>query len=297
MTPEERSTQPLSSTDSVNPKSEVQETAGEPARKSLFSTHWESAEDVQEVESYRQWSLLAILALLCGVVSLTAFMYSYCVFIAIGGILLSLWAYFHVKRSQGALLGSKAALWGLSLSIIAIVGVSVLWSYYQYTVRTEANRFLRIWFDAVKSKNIRLVMEMKNPTWSRKLDSDLTDWWKSKLTHKGETDREFVDIFITSINDPCLKTLWALGDRADITYYKTINNFYHDSKDSLVMIYAVTVAKPDDVNDRETFFIKLGAERTRNPRDTTQLGWAITSFPSLFKELPEELKGKMKNGK
>ena len=233
-----------------------------------------------------------MLSLLCGIVSLTAFLYSNCIFIAIGGILLSLFAYFHVKRSQGALIGSKAALLGLSLSIIAFVGVTAMWSYYQYTVRTEANRFLRIWFDAVKAKNIRLVVEMRTPTWYRKLDSDLEDWWKSKLTFKGEMDREGVDMFVSSLNDPCMKTLWALGDQADISYYKTIHNSYYDSKDTVALLYAVTVAKPNNINDRETFFIKFGAERVKNPNDKTQLGWATSGFPSLLKELPEEFKGK-----
>jgi len=233
-----------------------------------------------------------MLSLLCGIVSLMAFLYSNCIFIALGGILLSLWAYFHVKRSQGALIGSKAALLGLSLSIIAFVGVTTMWSYYQYTVRTEANRFLRIWFDAVKTQNIRLAVEMKSPTWYRKLDSDLEEWWKSKLTYKGEMDREGVDMFVSSLNEPCMKTLWALGDRADISYYKTVHNAYYDSKDTVVALYAVTVAKPDDVNDRETFFVRFGAERTKNPKDATQLGWSITGFPAIVKELPEELNGK-----
>ena len=292
MTSEERSTPPLSSADNVNPKSETPETAGEPIRKSLFSTHWESVEEAQEVESYNQWSLLAMLSLLCGIVSLMAFLYSNCLFIAVGGILLSLWAYFHVKQSQGALIGSKAALLGLSLSIIALVGVTVMWSYYQYTVRMEANRFLRIWFDAVKTKNVRLITEMKSPTWYRTLDSDLEEWWKSKLTYKGEMERESVEMFVSSLNDPCMRTLWALGDSADISYYKTTHNSYYDSKDTVTAIYAVTVAKPGDVNDRETFFIKFGAERVKNPKDGTQLGWSISGFPSLFKELPEEFKGK-----
>ena len=297
MTSEERSTQPLSSADSANPKSETPETAGEPIRKSLFATHWESVEEAEEIESYSQWSLLAMLSLLCGLASLMAFLYSNCIFIAVIGILLSLVAYFFVKQSQGALLGSKAALLGLSLSIISLVGVTTMWSYYQYTVRTEANRFFRIWFDAVKTQNIRLAVEMKNPAWYRKLDTDLEDWWKSKLTYKGEMDREAVDIFVFSLNEPCLKTLWVLGDKADISYYKTIHNAYYDSKDSVVTLYAVTVAKPDDVNDRETFFVKFSAERIKNPKDTTQLGWSITGFPSLLKELPEEFMGKMKNNK
>ena len=292
MTSEERSTQSLSSADNANPKSETPETAGEPIRKSLFSTHWESVEEAQEVASYSQWSLLAMLSLLCGVISLMAFLYSNCIFIAAIGILLSIWAYFHVKQSQGALIGSKAALLGLSLSIIALVGVTTMWSYYQYTVRTEANRFFRIWFDAVKTKNIRLVTEMKNPAWYRKLDTDLEDWWKSKLTYKGEMDKEAVDMFVSNLNDPCMKTLWALGDRADVSYYKTIHNSYYDSKDTVVALYAVTVAKPDDVNDCETFFVRFGAERVKNPKDETQLGWSTSGFPSLLKELPEELKGK-----
>ena len=262
----------------------------EPVHKSLFSTHWETTVEAQEVENYRQWSILAMLSLVLGVVSMIAFLYPSCLFLAVAGALLTLVAYFRIKRSEGALLGSSAALLGLFCSILTLVGVSVMWPYYQYTVRAEADRFFHIWFDAIKAKDIRQVVEMKSPAWYRKLDTDMGAWWKSKLDHKGEMAREAIDGFLSTINDPCMRTLMALGEKADISYYRTTYNHYYDGKDTVTCYYAVTFPPPDQPDGRETFFIKIGAERTRNPKDATQLGWALSGFPSVVKELPDELK-------
>ena len=268
-----------------------QDVAGsEPVRKSLFSTHWETTGETQEVENYRQWSILAMISLILGVVSLIAFLYSSSLFLAIAGVPLALVAYFRIQRSEGALLGSFAALAGLFFAVLTLVGVSVLWPYYQYTVRSEADRFFHIWFDAVKEKDIRRVVEMKNPTWSRKLDTDMDAWWKSKLDHKGEMAEEIISTFLSTINDPCMRTLWALGEQADISYYQTTQNHYYDSKDTVTCLYAVTWTPPDQ--PRQTFFIKISAERTKNPKEATQLGWALAGFPTVVKELPEELKRK-----
>ncbi|MCL2305362.1 MAG: hypothetical protein FWC43_08475 [Planctomycetaceae bacterium] len=268
---------------------------GQTPHKSLFSTHWETTEESQEVENYCQWSILAMISLVLGIVSLVAFLYVECLFLAIVGVPMALWAYFRIQRSRGALLGSFAALIGLFFATFTLVGVSVLWSYYQYTVRMEADRFFQIWFDAVKSQDIPLVFEMQNPVWYRRLGVAPEDWWKSKLTHNAERERENVNGFLTVLNDPCMKTLWVLGNQADISYYKTLFNCYDDGKDMVACLYAVTFMPPEQT-DRETFFIKISARRTRNPRDNTQRGWALGAggdswaFPTVVRELPEELK-------
>ena len=270
-----------------------QDTASEPVRKSLFSTHWETTEEALIVENYSQWSILAIFSLILGTLSLTAFLYYECLFLAVIGVPVTLAAYLRIQRSDGALLGSQAALLGLFFSVLTLVGVSVMWPYYQYTVRTEADRFFHIWFEAVKAKDIRQVVEMRSPAWGRNLDADMDDWWKSKLEHKGEMGREIIDGFLSTINDPCMRTLWALGKEADISYYQTPYNRYYDGKDTVTSLYAVTFTPQDQSEQssgRQTFFIKIGAERTKNHNDKTQLGWALTGFPTVLKEIPEELK-------
>jgi len=269
----------------------------ETARKSLFSTHWETTGEAQEVENYSQWSILAILSLILGVASLTAFLYYGCLFLAVLGIPITIVAYLRIQWSDGALLGSFAALIGLFFSVLTLVGVSVMWPYYEYTVRSEADRFFRIWFEAVKEKDIRRVVEMKNPTWSRKLDTDMNEWWKSKLDHKGEMAEEIISTFLSTINNLEMRTLWALGEKEqakmEISYYQTTLNRYYDGKDTVTSLYAVTFTSPDQPeqsSDRKTFFIQITGERTKNHNDKTQLGWALSGFPTILKEIPEELK-------
>lgn len=262
----------------------------QPVRKSLFSddstqsiaARWNTVEESTEIQSYKRWSIFAIVAFLIGVLSLSGFLYIECLLISLLGMIVSLIAYFLILRSQGTLVGARVALLGLALSIFSCVGVATTWTYYEYTVRREADRFFRLWFDVVKTKDVRLIVDMRLPTWSRQLDMSNEEWWKSKMDVKGEMRQEILSEFLDTINHNGMRTLMALGDDAEISYYKTAANSYHDSQDRISIIYAVTMIEPE----RQTFFIQIYGTRSHNPQNKKQLGWALQAFPKFI--VPEE---------
>lgn len=276
-----------------SPSSPESENSPPITRKSLFSdepaqagtSHWNSIGE-DDLQSYKRWSILAIVACLVGILSLSGFLYRECFLISLLGILLSLIAYILIIRSQNTLTGTKVALLGLGLSVFSCVGVATTWSYYQYTVRKEADRFFRLWFDEVKSNNIRLVMEMKKPTWSRSVENSNEDWWKSHLDVQGPMRGDMIGEFMNSLNNPCMRTLMALGNEAEISYYKTTSVYYYDSQDKVSTIYAVTMMNPDNKNERQTFFIQMRATRSKNQKNPKQLGWSLNDLPAF--QLPDE---------
>lgn len=263
----------------------------EPVRKSLFSANWEPGEDETDIREYRSVSLTAIAAFVFGLLSFLGFLYKSCLVLSIFGIVFSLLACFFIARSQGTVLGRSLALFALSCSLICLTGVSSMWTYYEFTVKEEARRFCRIWFNGVRDKNIKFVMDMESATWYRKHDMSEEDWWRSKLVVEGPI-KDSMEMFISSLNEKCFKTLWVLGDNAKFTYYKTDGISFHDSQDSVAQTYAVTFN--DEQGKTKTFFIKFHLKRVLNHEDESQRGWMLIGNPKLA-DLPVEFGGTPKD--
>lgn len=263
--------------------------AEQPQRKSLFSQEWEPSEDVSDISGYSGMCITAVIALICGAASLLGFVSFPCIIFALFGIVLGLIAYRAVVRSQGTLTGKDLALYGLCFSLISLFGVVSSWSYYQYDLRTEADRFSRIWFEAIKRKDVKTAREMFKATWYRKHKLSENEWWYEGLKESDGPYDDEREMFLASLNDMTWKTLWAVAGEAEITYFKT-ETFHHsgEKKDGVALIYAVTFH--DELGEKKTFFIRVYCERVHNSRDDNQLGWMIVNVKPVG--IPVELGGK-----
>ena len=248
--------------------------------ESLFSTTWNDASENEE-SNYRRLSAMALVAFFFGVLSFVIYFSVWFFFIAVIGIVLALLAVWSIHRSEGLLFGGGLAHCGLALSIIALVSVSVMWPYYLYELRLEGNRFFQIWLHALRMNNIPLAKGMSSPYWERPSIDDEEQWWKSQYADKwkhrsihGYTDNKLV------------RTLLALGEKADITYYKTLTASVGDGKDTVVSVYAVTYLS--ESGEKETFFIKMTGVRQFPTKDVKNAGWLLDPFPELY--IPEEYK-------
>jgi hypothetical protein len=248
--------------------------------ESLFTTTWNDASENEEV-SYRRLSVTALVALFIGVLSFVIYFSVWFFFIAVIGIVLALIAVWSIRRSEGLLFGRGLAHCGLALSIIALVSVSVLWPYYLYELRLEGNRFFRIWLTALQENNLPLAKGMSSPYWERPSIDDEESWWKSqyadKWKHKsihGYTDNKLV------------RTLLALGTKAEITYCKTLASVVGDGKDTVVSVYAVTYLS--ESGEKETFFLRMTGVRQYPTKDIKNAGWSLDPFPEFY--VPDEYK-------
>ena len=264
------------------------ENVSPPSLKSLFSTDWEAPKE-DTTSTYTQISVLGVIAFVVGLASFVAFLEVYGLAISVLGIILSLIAFILIVRSKGVLIGKQLAVLGLIFSIFTLSGVVAKWYYYQNSVRNEADRFCRIWFDAVKSKNLVLALEMTTPSWTRNVNKSVDEWWKSNLS-AGETtmsNDEKISVFLSKLDARQLRALWFLGDRAVVTYYKTESLQFFDGRDIVVLVYAVTYTDSD--GKPRTFFLKFSVDRVRNAANPYQVGWMMQVLPT-FEKIPEELK-------
>jgi len=248
--------------------------------ESDFTTKWNDASENEEM-SYRRLNVTALVAFCLGVLSFVIYFSVWFFFVAVIGIVLALVSVWSIRRSEGLFFGLGLAHCGLALSIIALVSVSVLWPYYLYELRLEGNRFFRIWFDALQAENLPLAKGMSSPYWERPSIDDAEKWWKEQYADKWKhrSIHGYID-------NKLVRTLLALGKKAEITYYKTLSSAVGDGKDTVVSIYAVT--HPSASGEKETFFVKMTGIRQFPTKDIKNAGWSLDPFPELY--VPEEYK-------
>lgn len=239
---------------------------------SIFSTTWNDAGE-GDVVSYRQFSIPALIALVLGVASFAVFISLWFLFLGALGILLSLPAIVLIRRSEGFLTGEWAAQLGLSLSIVSLVSVSVFWPYYHYTVRVEADKFFRTWFDALRKHDIPVAYSLGSPFWERNPDPrDADSWWNNlpqqKYLHKSVHDY---------LANPVVKTLLELGPDADVSYFRTDSVATRDGADHVTSVYAVTYS--DASGEPETFFLRMAGKRRAHEKDGRSAGWSLERVP------------------
>lgn len=253
--------------------------------ESIFSTTWNDASESDV--SYSGLSVTALVAFFLGIASFLVFMSVWFCFIGVIGILLSLAAVWMIRRAEGALSGSTFAHLGLCFSIVSLVAVSVLWPTYHYGVRKEADRFFRIWFDALRNDNIPLAKGLSSPYWERSGIPDPNDeearkkWWTDQYENKfaHRSIHQYTD-------DKLVRVLLALGEKATVTYYKTRSVSTGDDKDTVETLYAVGF--PGEDGKTQTFFVRMVGDR-RFPRgDIKSAGWSLAKNPEFT--LPAEFK-------
>lgn len=252
--------------------------------ESLFSNTWNDASEQDAV--YTKPSIWAIVAFLFGLASFLVFFTIWLAFFGILGIIFSSIALLLIKRSGGALSGLKIAQCGLAFSVISLVAVSCLWPTYHHGVRNEADRFFRIWFTALRENNIPLAKSLSSAYWSRPSTENIEKWWKDQYENRF-SHRDIHNY----VDNGLVRTLLALGDRASVSFYKTLTVYTGDEKDTVINVYAVSY--PVEGGKTETFFVKMIGERMYPDRDVKSAGWLLAKQPELF--VPDELKSSAKS--
>jgi hypothetical protein len=240
--------------------------------ENLFSSTWNDASE--EDVSYTRLSLPALISVGLGAASFFVFMTPWFFFLGVLGIILALLALWSIAQSEGSLTGLGLARCGLSLPVISLIAVTVLWPSYHYGVRCEADRFFRIWFDALQHNNIPLAKGLTSPYWERPASDKPEEWWtkqyENKFSHKS---------IHTFTENKLIRILLALGEKANVSYYKTISVATTDDKDTVVSLYAVTYSAAD--GKTETFFVKMTGKREFPKGDVKSAGWALEGIPTF----------------
>ena len=248
---------------------------------SIFKTSWS---EVSEAEtSYTRLSVPALLSAFLGLGSILVYFSFWFFFFGVIAILLSLFALWTIRNAEGALAGSSLAYLGLGSAIVALVSVSVFWSAYQYGIRREADQFFRLWFVAIQQGDIPRAKEYQTLYSGRSKAANADEWWSAQ--YKDQHTHRAIHQYI---ENKLIRTLMALGDKAKVSYYKTLAVMSERETDTVVSVYAVTF--PAEFGNTETFFIKMSGVRfyPSEAQKSKAAGWRIENVPVVY--LPDEFK-------
>jgi hypothetical protein len=217
-----------------------------------------------EVEQYRPVSGLAVVALILGLFSLTAWVEPFLIFVAAVGALVGVAAIWQVAAGAPEMLGRKAAIVGLFLSIFVLVGVASKGYTHRALIRNEAKRFAGQWFEFLLDHQPEKAFAMTRESGVE--PEPLTIEGEAIAPPEGPSAAGYARL-------PEVHALLQLGDRAQVRYYQTELQTRKESGDEIQQVYAVTFDKD---GTKTTFFVRLNMERSIDEK-TGRASWQITS--------------------
>jgi hypothetical protein len=220
----------------------------------------------EEVVAYRSMSVLAVLGLLAGLAAPAAMFSKIFWIVPPAALVLSALALRQIAAQAPNLVGRAAALMGLFMGVAFLVAAPVQEAVYFSIIRREARAFANDWIEAVRQGEVykahHLMIEPKRRV---STDGPLAEFYA-----KSDAYRSLLKTFL---NDPLMRTLFALGTQAQYRFYETANETSEDAGDYLESTYAVTYK--DEHEQATTFFIKLIMTRTAD-RSTGRRDWTVS---------------------
>jgi len=225
--------------------------SGFEVHREVYQSRLNLPDDADAVQ-YRAVSGLAVLGLLAGLVSLLALASPLLWALAIVAVLVNLAALKRIQANAPALLGRKAALAGLAMSVFAFSAAPADWVVYRWLVRQEARQVAAQWFDFLRANQPQKAHQLSvDPTARDPLDDKLWEAYR-----EGGDGRMMINQFIYG---PEVRTLLALGDKATVRYYATESQWSEKDRDRVYQTFAVTFLDSDGLT---TFFVGLVLDRT-----------------------------------
>jgi hypothetical protein len=233
-----------------------------------------------EIAQYRALSGLAVAGLVLGLLSPLWMIDPLLWLLPVPplGILLSALALRQIRLAAPVLVGRRAALVGLLLSVFFGAAAPANWLCYRWAIRREARQFAHQWFDLLAHDRPQQAYQLTQPPKYRPLLGGNT---LQGLYRAGSPARKALDDYVSR---QLIRTLLALGERAQVRYYQTDGFTHTGQKDVIFQTYAVTYHDPTS-GEKKTFFVSLHMERVK--LDTGRAGWQLMRTEDGFK--PEGL--------
>jgi hypothetical protein len=231
-------------------------------RPSVPDVHITDAKD-EELAAYRALAGQSVLGLIFGLLAPTVLIdpLPWALFPA-AGLVLSFWALRRIKKDD-SLTGRKMALTGLLLSLVFVVAAPADWWEYRRIVRAEARQFSTLWFrllrddEPQKAYQLTLGLQSRHP-----LDDRLWAFYRSDAKL-----REQLEDYVKS---PLVRTLLALGPKAEVRFYETSGQTHENVEDMVEQLYAVTY---EEEGEKKSFFVVV--RMVRQKLVTGEATWRI----------------------
>ena len=229
---------------------------------------------------YQAVSGLAVAGLLVGVSGLAAFLGPGLYVIPVVGIVLNVAALIRIGRKSSAVMGRKAAVVGL---IVSLACLSIAPSHFltgRWLLRKEARQFAPVWFDFLARGEPHKAHQLASQSTDRPpLDERLWDVY----VQKPDTIQD-LEGFLDKAE---VRVLLALGQNAQVRYYSTQSQWRKHGNDCARLVYAVTY---DADGTKTSFFVSLDMERLLAP-GTNRPHWHVFEVAGGIRPKPWEKRG------
>jgi hypothetical protein len=222
-----------------------------------------TAPDDAELAAYRALSAQAVVGLLFGLLAPLALVDPLLWWIPMLGVLLSALAIRRIKRND-SLTGRKMATAGLVLSLLFGAAAPSDWLLYRRIVRNEARQFSWLWFEFLKQDEPQKAHQLTlAPAVRQMLDHRLWAFYRN--------DPKLRQALEGYVQAPLVRTLLALGPKAQVRFFDTAGQTRQDDNDVVDELFAVTY---EEDGENKSFFVAIQA--VRHKLATGEASWRIT---------------------
>jgi hypothetical protein len=230
------------------------------------STSTDPRQSDDEDLDYRTVEPWAVGGLLAGLASAIALVGGPALLVALGAAVVNLIALARIRRERSRS-GRAAALLGLGLAtMFAVAPIAQDWVTYALLSR-QARPIADQWFEDLRrdrperAVRLQLAAEMRPP-----LDDSIWLYFR----HDDESRYRLIKF----VRDPLVRTLLALGDRAEVRFYETRSAVSDGELGGVHFVYTVTYP---DASGKKTFLVSLLLERIPNSKPGIN-PWRIKAY-------------------
>ena len=226
--------------------------------------HRADREDSQLAE-YHAVSVSAVAGLVLGLLSPAAMFDPTLWVLPIAGILFGGWGLWRIAKNTPVLIGRKAAVVGLLLSLFFGTAAATDWCACWIPIHREARQFAGTWFEMLaQGKRQRAHQLTLHPRYRQTRDEQI-----AKLYREGSRWQEKYDAYVAQ---PLISKLLDLGPKAEVRCRKTTGPVSSNKGEFVYLLYSVTHGEP---GRRTTFFVDVQLERLELHTDAA--AWRVSS--------------------
>lgn len=194
-----------------------------------------ATEDRGDVIEYRPVNPLAVVGLLAGLASVLAFAHPLLWLLPALGALISAWALRSMATAASEQVGRKAALIGLTLSLLFGAASVTRLTFFTWQLRVETRQLAQQWFEALRDGNpYRADQFGRSPAGRVEREDDL-------LARYAEPEER--QHLLEYLEEPAVRMLLSLGKYAQVRYFANELTDALSAQPAVVDIYAVSVQR------------------------------------------------------
>jgi hypothetical protein len=239
-----------------------------------------SSEDPEA--GYRSIEPWAVGGVLLGLLSAVSLLDTMLWLVAAAGVGANLVALARIRRDAFRD-GRGAALLGLGLSIVFVVAPVAQWATARWLLTRQARPVADHFLKFLTEDSPEKAMDLRLSPYRRMPLDD-------RLWSRFRQDKELQSELRSFVRDPTVRTLLALGPRADVRFYETAAVMTEGPRALVSLYYTVTIPDQSDPKQKTTFFLNVILERKSvEPLDVNP--WRIMDFAGGFD--PRDLSGRL----